>query len=116
MANISYKAIGRKNSKKNPAMLLMNIDGIEFTLTYTKKYGWALSEDASVEALNAFCKYITLDHEWRNAALQDYINGYFNSVTSWNPQAASLNWVGAYSTWKYVVNKDAEIIVWNSEK
>ena len=50
---------------------------------------------------------------WSNKSLQNYINGYFNSATSWNKQAASLNWLGFYSNWKYVENNDAEIIIWN---
>ena len=117
MANISYKASGRKNSKKNPAILHMNIDGIKFDIIYTKKYGWSLDENASVEALNAFCDYITLDKEWRNPFLQNYINAYYNQVVSYHREAVLLKLVETHSQWRYSFGKkNVEVLWWSLEK
>ena len=118
MATISYTAAGRKNSKKNPAIINLTITSdngevVEVKIEYTKKYGWTPSVETSERGVCLFCELVTLDNMWNNKSLQNYINGYFNSATSWNKQAASLNWLGFYSDWKYVENNDAEIIIWN---
>ena len=117
MANISYIAAGKKNSKKNPAIMVLTIttdngESVQVKMEYTKKYGWTPSADTSERAVCLFCEFVTLDAMWNNKSLQNYINGYFNNVTSWNKQAATLNWLGFYSDWKYNENKDANIIVW----
>jgi hypothetical protein len=117
MANISYKASGRKNSKKNPAILHMNIDGVKFNIIYTKKNGWMLDENASEEALNAFCEYISLDKEWNNYYLQNYINAYYNQVVSYHREAVLLKMFETHSQWRYSFGKEkVEILWWSEEK
>lgn len=118
MATISYTAAGRKNSKNNPAFINLTITSdngevVEVKIEYTKKYGWIPSSETSERGVCLFCELVTLDNMWNNKSLQNYINGYFNSATSWNKEAASMNWLGFYSDWKYVENNDAEIIIWN---
>ena len=44
MANISYTATGKKNSKKNPAIMVLTIttdngESVQVKMEYTKKYG-----------------------------------------------------------------------------
>ena len=117
MATISYTAAGRKNSKKNPAIMTLNIalecgETVSLDLVYTARKGWFPADNTSSRAAYLYCVYVTHDRCWNDEILQNYINGYFNSATSWNKQAASLNWLGFYSDWKYVKNNDAEIIVW----
>ena len=117
MANISYTAAGKKNSTKNPAIMVLTIttdngESVQVKMEYTKKYGWTPSAETSERAVCLFCEFITLDAMWSNKSLQNYINGYFNNATSWNKQAATLNWLGFYSDWKYIENNDADIIVW----
>lgn len=117
MANISYKASGHKSSKKNPATLHMNIDGIKFDLIYTKQHGWSLDENASVAALNAFCEYISLDKEWRNPLLQNYINAYYNQVFTNRPEAARSNVIVSYFQWRDSFEKGTvEVLWWSLEK
>ena len=118
MATISYTAAGRKNSKKNPAIMTLNItldcgETVSLDLVYTARKGWFPADNTSARATYLYCAFVTHDHCWNDESLQNYINGYFNSATSWNKKAASLNWLGFYSNWKYVKNNDAEIIVWN---
>ena len=118
MATISYTAAGRKNSKKNPAIMTLNIalecgENVSLDLVYTARKGWFPADNTSARAAYLYCAYVTHDRCWNNETLQNYINGYFNSATSWNKQAASLNWLGFYSDWKYIENNDAEIIIWN---
>ena len=118
MATISYTAAGRKNSKKNPAIMTLNItldcgETVSLDLVYTARKGWFPADNTSARAAYLYCALVTHDRCWNDESLQNYINGYFNSATSWNKQAASLNWLGFYSNWKYVKNNDAEIIIWN---
>ena len=52
MATISYTAAGRKNSKKNPAIINLTITSdngevVEVKIEYTKKYGWTPSAETS---------------------------------------------------------------------
>ena len=115
--NITYSAFGRKNSKKNPATMLLNFhlecgEVVEVKLSYEKGFGWSPVDESSARAVYLYCMYITHDHMWKNKSLQNYLNGYFNSVTSWNKQAASLNWVSAYSDWKYNENNGAKVLIW----
>jgi hypothetical protein len=121
MANISYTATGRKNSKKNPAIMVLTIttdngESVQVKMEYTKKNSWTPAAETSERAVCLFCEFITLDAMWNNKSLQNYINGYFNNATSWNKQAASLKWMEHYAAWKYNENKDGKVIIWSVQK
>lgn len=110
--NITYTATGRKNSKKNPATIILNIDSVEIKLEYTKKNGWMPSEDMSVRGLNLYCEFVTKDKAWNTPALQNFISAVHNLETSWNRDAAMLRWVECYAQWKYSFSNDEEVIIW----
>jgi hypothetical protein len=121
MTTITYTATGKKNSKKNPAIMNLNIvldcgEEVSLNLEYTKENGWMPAEDASSRAVYLYCAFVTNDRMWNNKSLQKYINCYFNSVTSWNKSAAQMNWVAAWGDWKYTENKGNEVIVWGLAK
>jgi hypothetical protein len=121
MANISYIAAGKKNSKKNPAIMTLNIalecgETVSIDLVYTARKGWFPADNTSARAAYLYCAYVTHDRCWNDETLQNYINGYFNSATSWNKQAASLKWMEHYAAWKYNENKGGEVIVWAVQK
>ena len=118
MANISYIAAGKKNSKKNPAIMTLNIaldcgETVSLDLVYTARKGWFPADNTSARAAYLYCAYVTHDRCWNDEILQNYINGYFNSATSWNKQAASLKWMENYAAWKYNENKGGEVIIWS---
>lgn len=122
MANITYSATGRKNSKKNPAIINLNIhldcdETVSMKLVYSKEHGWHPALDSSSRAVYLYCVYVTHDHMWTNEALQNYINGYFNLANpTRDANIARLNWMGHYSKWRYNENNDSEIIIWGTAK
>ena len=121
MANISYTATGKKNSKKNPATIKLNItldcgEEVSLILEYTKANGWIPAEDTSSRAVYLYCAYVTHDRAWNNKSLQNYINTYFICATSWNKQASTMNWVSAWGNWKYAENNGEDVIVWEDAK
>ena len=121
MANISYSAAGKKNSKKNPAIITLNIildcgETVSLNLEYTKTNGWIPAENTSSRAVYLYCMYVTHDRAWHNKSLQKYINTYFNIATSWNKDASTMNWVAAWGDWKYGENNGAEVIIWEDAK
>jgi hypothetical protein len=92
MANISYIAAGKKNSKKNPAKLTLNIhldcgETVSLDLLYKKGEGWLPAEDASARAVYLYCVYVTHDRMWTDVLLQNYINAYHNQVVSYHREA-----------------------------
>ena len=121
MANISYIAAGKKNSKKNPAIITLNIildcgEVVSLNLEYTKANGWIPAASTSSRAVYLYRMYVTHDRAWHNKSLQKYINTYFNIATSWNKDASTMNWVAAWGDWKYAENNGAEVIIWEDAK
>ena len=122
MANISYIAAGKKNSKKNPAKLTLNIhldcgETVSLDLLYKKGEGWLPSEDASSRAVYLYCVYVTHDRCWTDYRLQNYINAYYNQVVSYHHEAVLLKLFETHSQWRYSFCKEnVEILWWSLEK
>ena len=119
MANISYIAAGKKNSKKNPAKLTLNIhldcgETVSLDLLYKKGEGWLPAEDASARAVYLYCVYVTHDRCWTDSLLQNFINANYVIKTSWNREASTLRWLECYSQWRYSLNENDEVIMWNN--
>jgi hypothetical protein len=122
MANISYIAAGKKNSKKNPAKLTLNIhldcgETVSLDLLYKKGEGWLPAEDASSRAVYLYCVYVSHDRCWTDALLQNYINAYYNQVVSYHREAVLLKLFETHSQWRYSFGKkNVEILWWSLEK
>ena len=119
MANISYIAAGKKNSKKNPAKLTLNIhldcgETVSLDVLYKKGEGWLPAEDASARAVYLYCVYVTHDRCWTDVLLQNYINANYVIKTSWNRESSTLRWMECYSQWRYSLNENDEVIVWSN--
>lgn len=119
MAKITYIADGRKNSKKNPAKLTLNLhldcgETVSLDLIYKKGEGWLPSEDASARAVYLYCVFVTHDRCWTDYRLQNYINAHYVIRTSYHREASTLRWVECYSQWRYSLGKDEVVIMWEN--
>ena len=119
MANISYIAAGKKNSKKNPAKLTLNIhldcgETVSLDVLYKKGEGWLPAEDASSRAVYLYCVYVTHDRCWTDVLLQNFINANYVIKTSWNRESSTLRWMECYAQWRYSLNENDEVIVWSN--
>ena len=121
MANIIYSAAGKKNSKKNPAILNLTIVGdngesADLVLNYTKANGWLPAEDASTDALLLAASVLRHNQPWGNELLQKFINAHYVLKTSWNYDSALYSWMKHQAEWKFFHPMGTEIAKWVSAK
>ena len=121
MANISYTAAGKKNSKKNPAIMNVNLhldcgEVVSLVLEYTKKYGWMPSENTSSRAVYLYCVYVAHDRAWNDESLQNYINGYYNIKFPRIKESAQLRWFETYGMWSNSLGMNEKVLVWTEAK
>ena len=122
MANISYTAAGKKNSKKNPAIMTLNIaldcgETVSLDLVWNAEVkGWFPADNTSARAAYLYCAYVTHDRCWNDVALQNYINRYYNLKMPTRRDSTSVNLIAAYFQWKETLGKDVEVLFWGDAK